>query len=573
LKRTILLGLILLFTACEKDHSPTKPSISTTGTIQIVIADKSAPAIDVPDSLDSVNKPAKPSRLDQLEVRVLKSDNSILASKTFTPSNGNFQVAMTVEAQNDLKVLCLGMFDSNVGYFGIDEDVDLQAGKTTTATITGWNDSYVPEILPISPNPSTDGSYNVSWNNVPNAANYVLQEADNQGLDGIGTVYSGNEPMRGFSGMVSGTYYYRVQATNTYGITSGWSDIASVTINKTEYIISGTVTGANGVLVTLSGNAFDSKTVNDGGSYSFTVAKGGNYSITPSKTDYIFTPENQTFINVISDQTQDFTSIKILTGKIAFVSGRDGNDEIYVMTSDGSNQIRLTNNSANDLGPSWSPDGSIIAFYSDRDGNFEIYVMGLNQTRLTDNSTDDRGPSWSPDGSQIAFHSNRDDNAEIYVMDADGSNQTRLTYNSAGDYWPSWSPDGSKIAFYSNRDDNAEIYVMDADGSNQIRLTYNSAWDLSPSWSPDGLKIAFDSDRDDHFEIYVMDADGSNQIRLTYNSDYDFNSSWSPDGSKIAFESDRDGSVDIYVMNVDGSNQTRLTYYSAGDSQPSWSPF
>ncbi|MBT4482129.1 MAG: hypothetical protein HOC71_00455 [Candidatus Latescibacteria bacterium] len=284
--------------------------------------------------------------------------------------------------------------------------------------------------------------------------------------------------------MVSGTYYYRVQATNTYGITSGWSDIASVTINKTEYIISGTVTGANGVLVTLSGNAFDSKTVNDGGSYSFTVAKGGNYSITPSKTDYIFTPENQTFINVISDQTQDFTSIKILTGKIAFVSGRDGNDEIYVMTSDGSNQIRLTNNSANDLGPSWSPDGSIIAFYSDRDGNFEIYVMGLNQTRLTDNSTDDRGPSWSPDGSQIAFHSNRDDNAEIYVMDADGSNQIRLTYNSAWDLSPSWSPDGLKIAFDSDRDDHFEIYVMDADGSNQTRLTYYSAGDSQPSWSP-----------------------------------------------------------------------------------------
>jgi len=72
-----------------------------------------------------------------------------------------------------------------------------------------------------------------------------------------------------------------------------------------------------------------------------------------------------------------------------------------------------------------------IAFYSDRDGNEEIYVMdadGSNQTNLTNNAAADNVPRWSPDKSKIAFYSNRDDvNGEIYVMDADGSNQTRLT--------------------------------------------------------------------------------------------------------------------------------------------------
>ena len=82
-----------------------------------------------------------------------------------------------------------------------------------------------------------------------------------------------------------------------------------------------------------------------------------------------------------------------------------------------------------------------IAFTTDRDGNEEIYVMdadGSNPTRLTNNSADDGQPAWSPDGSQIAFGSFRDGNPEIYVMDADGSNQTNLTNNPASDRTPAW---------------------------------------------------------------------------------------------------------------------------------------
>ncbi len=58
------------------------------------------------------------------------------------------------------------------------------------------------------------------------------------------------------------------------------------------------------------------------------------------------------------------------------------------MNSDGSGQTNLTNNPNNEGGPTFSPDGSKIAFVSDRDGNFEIYIMntyGSGQTKLTNN--------------------------------------------------------------------------------------------------------------------------------------------------------------------------------------------
>ena len=58
--------------------------------------------------------------------------------------------------------------------------------------------------------------------------------------------------------------------------------------------------------------------------------------------------------------------------KITFYSNRDGNNEIYLMNIDGTNQQNLTNNSADDRATTWSPDGSKIGFQSTRDGNWEI---------------------------------------------------------------------------------------------------------------------------------------------------------------------------------------------------------
>ena len=92
-----------------------------------------------------------------------------------------------------------------------------------------------------------------------------------------------------------------------------------------------------------------------------------------------------------------------LTGRIAFVSYRDGNAEIYVMNADGSGQTRISYGSTEVGQPAWSPDGRRIAFTSDRDGNLDIYVMNAvppeggtgrsGWTRLTDNPARDMRPA------------------------------------------------------------------------------------------------------------------------------------------------------------------------------------
>ncbi len=288
--------------------------------------------------------------------------------------------------------------------------------------------------------------------------------------------------------------------------------------------------------------------------------------------------------------------------RIAFVSDRDGNYDIYVMDVDGGNLRRLTNHPDIDSLPSWSPDGKRIVFTSKRDGHVdaihgfatsEIYVMdadGDNPQNLTNHPKEDWYPSWSPDGKRIAFSSERDGNIEIYVMDADGGNPQNLTNNPLNDRDPSWSPDGKRIVFSARRDGHFEnelaltyeIYVMDNDGGNQQRLTENRKNDWHPSWSPTGKRIAFTSDRKgdfQNFEIYVMDNDGGNQQRLTENRVSDSFPSWSPDGEQIVFCSDRDGHVhakhgwstnEIYVVDADGGNQQNLTNHPHDDLEPSW---
>ena len=216
-----------------------------------------------------------------------------------------------------------------------------------------------------------------------------------------------------------------------------------------------------------------------------------------------------------------------------------------------------------------------IAFASDRDGDDDIYVMdtdGGNVRQLTDDPEWDGYPAWSPDGTRIAFASDRDGDDDIYVMDADGGNVRQLTDDPGWDGYPAWSPDGTRIAFASDRDGDGDIYVMDTDGGNVRQLTDDPGWDGYPAWSPDGTRIAFASDRDGDDDIYVMDADVGNVRQLTDDPEWDWGPDWSPDGTRIAFASDRDGDDDIYVMDADVGNVRQLTDDPGWDGYPAWSP-
>ena len=257
--------------------------------------------------------------------------------------------------------------------------------------------------------------------------------------------------------------------------------------------------------------------------------------------------------------------------RIAFVSNRDGQSDIYSMKPDGSDVVRITDDDEIDTYPVWSPDRTQIAYASYVEGDVGIerskIVMinadGTGRRLLFDRPMGELSPSWSPDGRQILYTLRF-----IFLASVDGKSDELLLTDARFDILqaPAWSPDGRKIAYVALPDTGYEIRIMERDGSNVSTLTPG----YQPAWSPDGQKIAFYSLVGEQNDVFVINADGSGLQRLTFEPGNDLAPDWSPDGKYIVFMSDRDGNDEIYVMQADGSNPVRLTNNLAEDGFPAW---
>ena len=322
------------------------------------------------------------------------------------------------------------------------------------------------------------------------------------------------------------------------------------------------------------------------------------------------------------------------SGRIAYLSTRDGQQGIFIMNADGSGQRRVTTGA--DLFHSWSPDGCRIVF---RRQLAQIMIVGTDdtpprlvvQTRGGDPAGDMRAYA-SPDSSRVVFTGRMPGvggGKDIWVVNADGSALTNLT-NAAQpqeEYYDArWSPDGTWILFDTNG--VRGMSVMRADGTARRRLaegvtgfwSSNSArvLALTPgglkaievdgpplprptapaqatvrilwSVSPDASRLAFVAAQpDDTVSINVMNSDLTGERSVAKLSGQDIAlymagpssmpPSWSPDGSRLAFSRSAvrqlpngggAAGADVFAVNADGSGLTQLTH-DGQSVAPAWS--
>lgn len=136
--------------------------------------------------------------------------------------------------------------------------------------------------------------------------------------------------------------------------------------------------------------------------------------------------------------------------RFLFESDRSGKRTIWLSRGDEAGSSTLVPGDAFTTGsPAWSPDGKWVAFDTRRDGNPEVYVIssdGGAERRVTNHPRGDMVPSWSPDCKWVYFSSDRTGRFEIFKAPLEGGEAIQVTANGGWGSQP--SPDG-KFIYYS----------------------------------------------------------------------------------------------------------------------------
>ncbi|HMV25345.1 MAG TPA: hypothetical protein PLH27_01610 [bacterium] len=219
-------------------------------------------------------------------------------------------------------------------------------------------------------------------------------------------------------------------------------------------------------------------------------------TLTPVTYSKYYLDTNFTFQGIVLNMRPDWS---LMTNKMVFISNRDSTFDIYTTTITDTlygdtTAVRLTDETDKlDMfcHPSWSPDGSKIVYTSSKTGNEEIWIMnsdGTGKTQLTDLNASIAGrPRFSPSGDKIAFYSssskNGNDSLNIFTMNPNGTGIQKVT-QSGNNIDPAWTPDGNRIVYSKRTSSRGYIYLINRDGTEEKKMISKDSRAYYPIWRP-----------------------------------------------------------------------------------------
>ncbi len=234
----------------------------------------------------------------------------------------------------------------------------------------------------------------------------------------------------------------------------------------------------------------------------------------------------QVVTQLTADPSQDaMPEISPDGGRIAFSSNRNGNWDVFIMSSDGGPATQMTFDRAEEIHPTWSPDGKRLCYcrHNPVNDQWELWTLEVDRPGVRSFVCEGLFPRWSPDENQdrILFQRSRKRGERLFgiwtieLVDGNGVNPTEVVASGGtATMHPTWSPSGDRIAYAVVPQPSytvegmpvwSDICTIDADGTDRITLTAGGFRNLRPTWGPDE-EVFFMSNRSGQNVIWAVSA-------------------------------------------------------------------
>ena len=302
----------------------------------------------------------------------------------------------------------------------------------------------------------------------------------------------------------------------------------------------------------------------------------GDLRIAVAKLDAL--PESQTLTTGQDGEWDHHSPSWSPDGKwIAYSDLKD----LWVISAEGGDSRRLTEDAAGDLEPQWSRDGRSVLFTSYRENTVAIWSIpsgGGQPKRLTSGTGPERHVTIAADTSTVSYTTSLA-NRDIVIHNLSAGRHERLK-SLRYEGQPTLAPGGSAVVFVSDRWKGFHLWRQELDGllpvGNPTLLNEEAAYSSNPDYSPDGRWITYQRRIGHQRDIWIHPSRSGFAWQLTSDVDEDWHPAWSPDGTRIAFVSNRGGQEGVWVATIDDrkvqGTPYRVDTVGANLVSPEWSP-